>query len=237
MNYLNSHNSSAYLWPNPNRYINCIVHRFSPEVQHPTTWMSHGIYHCLNFSMQGRSSIFDEKQMTNQKPDLLWDFVTYWVCVHFWQHLAQNAQFGCASHLDVGRISVFVSRGWDSELISFDLLKNAKHTNNFYVPKIPDSMRGKAKQRGKQTKFPYPSSSPSPSARKTSNQIAKPQNRWKQKQEIKNNVNRLKSKWTTQMVPNHPFDGWNSSQTQSTSKHIEHRAPLQFRCRPLRNLS
>lgn len=83
MNYLSSHNSSAYLWPNPNRYINCIVHRFSPEVQHPTTWMSHGIYHCLNFSMQGRSSIFDEKQMTNQKPDLLWDFVTYWVCVHF----------------------------------------------------------------------------------------------------------------------------------------------------------
>ena len=139
----------------------------------------------------------------------------------FWQHLAQNAQSSAAHH--IWTLVGYPSSSHAGETQNSSPLICYKMTNTQTIsmfPKIPDSTRGKTKQWGKQTKFPYPSSSPSPSARKTSNEIAKPENRCKQKQEIKNNVNRLKSVWTTQMVPNHPFDGWNSSQTQSTSKHL-----------------
>ena len=61
---------------------------------------------------------------------------------------AECTEFGCASHLDVDRISVFDSRGWDSELISFDLLKKTKHTNNFYVSQNTGFHAGENKTTG-----------------------------------------------------------------------------------------
>ena len=68
--------------------------------------------------------------------------------------------------------------------------KNAKHTNKFcqFFPKYRIPCR-KTRQHVKQTEFPYPSSSPSPSAKKQSNQIANTENRCRENQEIKNNLN------------------------------------------------
>ena len=244
MNYLSSHNSSAYVWPNPTGISTVLLSHVLATVFHPKC--NTQLPECpMAFIIVWIFRCKDGTQflMKNKRQIKTWSLVRFCGLKDlrsFWQHLAQNARSSAAHHIWmlVGYpSSSHAGETQNSSPLICSKMPNIQTSSFYYTSQNTGFHAGKTKQNGKLTKFPYPSSSPSPSARKTSKQIAKPQNRCKQKQKIKNNVNRLKSKGTTQMVSNHPFDGWNSSQTQSTSKHIEHRAPLQFRCRPLRNLS
>ena len=127
----------------------------------------------------------------------------------FWQHLEQNAQSSAAHHIWmlVGYPSSSHAGGTQNSSPLMCKNESNTQTSSFFLSQNTRFHAGRRNQHVKQTKFPYPSSSPSPSTRKTGNRIANHENRCKQNQEIKNNSSSLKWKGTTQMAKsNHPLD-------------------------------